>query len=216
MVSGDPLTPEGVRRGGVGIGSPNDGVLLNGVQIPEGSSYRLRFPKSAYGTTHAVEQFLAAMEVLGELEDAPARVAVGSMSRPRGGPLGTHQSHQTGRDLDLRLPRRAGVPSWQALKPSRVNWLGTWRLVQALARTDVEVIFLDYGMQRRLYQAAEKAGASEEELATLLQYPRGRHARRGLVRHEDGHDKHLHVRFRCGPCETECVVLGAAPPESEP
>jgi murein endopeptidase/LysM repeat protein len=201
---------EEVRRGGVGIGPPNDGVLVNGVSIPEGDGYRLRFPKSGYGTTHAVEQFLAAMKVFREIDEELPIVAVGSMSRPRGGPLGTHQSHQTGRDLDVRLPRRAGVASWQALKASRVDWTAAWRLVQAFARTDVEVIFLDYRMQRRLARAAEAAGADAEELATLLQYPRGRHARRGLVRHADGHDKHLHVRFRCGPCETECVQVVAA------
>lgn len=203
---GSPLSPEqGLRRGGVGVGSPNDGFLVNGVQIPEGPGYRLRFPKSAYGTTYAVEQFLLAMEILHQHEDEQPLVAVGSMSRPRGGPLGTHQSHQTGRDLDVRLPRRAGVPSWSTLAPSRVNWSAAWRLVQALARTDVEVIFLDYRMQRRISQAARAAGATEEELGALLQYPRGKHARRGLVRHADGHDKHLHVRFRCGPCEVECV-----------
>jgi LysM repeat protein len=202
---GSPLAPQGVRRGGVGVGSPNDGMLLNGVKLPEAPGTRLRFPQSAHGTTHAVEQFLAAMAMFAREGEVTTRIEVGSMSRPRGGPLGTHQSHQTGRDLDVRLPRRSDVPSWGALKPSRIDWALGWRLVQALAATDVEVIFLDYRMQRRMYKAAQALGATPDELSQLLQYPRGSHARRGLVRHADGHDKHLHVRFRCGPCEVECV-----------
>jgi murein endopeptidase/LysM repeat protein len=203
--NGPLAAEERVRRGAVGVGSPNDGVLLNGVQIPEGPGYRLRFPKSAYGTTHAVEQFLEAMQIYTQGEDTLPRIAVGAMSRPRGGLLGTHQSHQTGRDLDIRLPRRPGAPAWGPLKPSRIDWEATWRLVVAFAHTDVEVIFFDYRMQRRIYRAAKEAGATSEQLAELLQYPRGSHARLGLVRHADGHEKHLHVRFRCGPCEVECT-----------
>ncbi len=49
----------------------------------------------------------------------------------------------------------------------------------------------------------------EDDLAKIVQYPRGRAAHRGLVRHEPLHTQHLHVRFGCGPCEVECIELGA-------
>jgi murein endopeptidase len=208
---GRAIPESGVRRGAVGVGPPNDGMLVNGVKIPEGRGYRLRFPKSAYGTTHAVEQFLTAMESFTESEGRTPMISVGAMSRPRGGPLGQHQSHQTGRDLDVRFPRRSDAPGWGALEPRRIDWEVTWRLVQAFAETDVEVIFIDYQMQRRIHAAARSVDASPELLEALLQYPRGSQARRGLVRHADGHDKHMHVRFRCGPCEVECVQNGSAP-----
>lgn len=211
---GGPLSSmSSVRPGAVGVGPPNDGSLVNGVRIPEGPGYRLRFPKSAYGTTHAVTQFVRAMDRFSTQTDYPRRIAVGTMSRQRGGRVGSHESHQTGRDLDVRLPRRADIPRWWGFKPSRIDWHTTWTLVRALAETDVEVIFVDYRMQRRLYKAAKASGASEEERARLIQYPRGSHARLGLVRHEPGHDKHMHVRFGCGPCEVECVARTATGPE---
>lgn len=71
-------------------------------------------------------------------------------------------------------------------------------------------MFLDYKVQRRVYKAAKAAGASEAELATLLQYPRGWAANLGLVRDAHGHDQHIHIRFDCGPCEPECVRKGDA------
>lgn len=195
-----------IRAGAVGIGRPSDGVLLNGVMIPRGDGYRLRFPKSAHGTTHAVRELVAALETYVANTANPRPLQIGAMSRHRGGPLGNHRSHQTGRDVDINLPRRVGVGAWRPLTPRRVDWAATWVLVRALADQDVSAIFLDYPLQKRLRAAALAAGASEEELR-LVQYPRGRTSP-GLVRHFDGHTEHMHVRFGCGPCEVECVASG--------
>jgi murein endopeptidase len=127
------------------------------------------------------------------------------MSRQRGGEVGGHLSHQTGRDLDIRLPLRAEIPQGLSPTPRRVAWDVTWELVQAFASgPSVQVIFLDYGSQRRLYKAAKAAGASEQTLDAMLQYPRGSKASLGLIRHSPGHEGHIHVRFGCGPAEVEC------------
>ncbi len=204
----DPLPPDidrQQRRGAVSIGAPADGVLLNGLRIPDDPGVWLRLPRSAYGTSHAVEQLMLAAAAFHERSDYPLRLAVGSMSRPRGGPIAGHKSHQSGRDVDLALLRRPEVPAWREIRGSRVQWDAMWQLVLALAEVDAMVIFLDYHAQRRLYRAAVAAGASEAELDALIQYPRGSKASRGLVRHASGHELHMHVRFGCGSFETECV-----------
>jgi murein endopeptidase len=204
----DPLPPDTdrqQRRGAVSIGSPADGVLLNGLRIPDDPGVWLRLPRSAYGTSHAVEQLMLAVAAFHERSDYPLRVAVGSMSRPRGGPIAGHVSHQSGRDVDLALLRRPEIPAWREIRGSRVQWDAMWQLVLAFAEVDAMVIFLDYHAQRRLYRAAVAAGASEAELDALIQYPRGSKASRGLVRHASGHELHMHVRFGCGSFETECV-----------
>ena len=199
-----------IRPGGISIGSANDGELVNGVQIPERPEYTLMRPSSAYGTSHAVRNFVdALLDFRRRAPNYQGRVVVRTMSRPRGGQLGSHRSHQTGRDVDINLPLKASVPqSLPPIPPSRVDWEATYQLVRSFAATgEVVCIFLDYRLQRRLVKAAKKLGATAEELDRLVQWPRGSGSRVGLVRHSHGHDDHIHVRFTCGPSEPECVQL---------
>lgn len=201
-----PLPESGrLRRGGVGIGPPQAGRLLNGVQIPESPGYELRFPDMAYGTTFAVEALLAAIRRFQATSSYAGVLRIGAMSTARGGPLGSHRSHQTGRDVDIRLPRRVGVPRGIPLTPKRIDWLATWHLILAFETAEVAVIFLDTATQRRVSRAAKAAGVAPETIGRILQYPRGSHIASALVQHAPGHDTHMHVRFRCGPCEPECV-----------
>ncbi|MFO7564210.1 MAG: penicillin-insensitive murein endopeptidase [Enhygromyxa sp.] len=194
-----------VRPGAHGVGTPQAGVLVAGVQLPPGEGYELRYPNSAWGTSFAVREAIAALDRFAARSDYPRPISVGTMSRQRGGKIGGHNSHQTGRDLDIRLPLRVEVPPSLAPIPRRVDWQTTWALVSAFAEADsVEVIFLDYGSQRRLYRAAQALGVDEEVLAATLQYPRGSKANLGLVRHAPGHEGHIHLRFACGPAEPEC------------
>ncbi|MCA9700413.1 MAG: penicillin-insensitive murein endopeptidase, partial [Myxococcales bacterium] len=190
-----------VRPGAHGVGTPQAGILVAGVQIPEGEGYELRYPNSAWGTTWAVRHTVAALDDFHERSGYGGIIEVGTMSRIRGGRIGGHVSHQSGRDLDIRLPSK-GVGKFE-----RVDWMATWELVLAFLRTGaVERIFLDTGGQRRLWRSARKAGLGKDEVAELLQYPRGSRSNFGVLRHSPGHQGHIHVRFTCGPAEPECGI----------
>ncbi|MCX4242903.1 penicillin-insensitive murein endopeptidase [Paraliomyxa miuraensis] len=196
-----------IRRGAVGVGPPWDGRLMNGVQIPAGEGWRRKLRPSSYGTTHAVVTLVAALQAFHASSGYERALLLGSMSRRHGGPLSGHRSHQTGRDLDIRLPLSADNPPWFPIKPWRVDYEALWRLLEALADTgEIEIVFLDYELQKPLYKAATSLGADEDTRRRMIQWPRGRAAHSGLVRHESGHGEHIHVRFRCGPLETECVA----------
>ena len=195
-----------VRAGAHGVGTPQEGRLVSGVRLPEGPGYWRKYPNSAWGTTYAVRATVDALARFVQLSTYPNPLRVGTFSRQRGGHVGGHVSHQSGRDVDIRLPLRVEVP--QALQPTlrRVDWMAVYHLIKAFADTGaVQVVFLDYRSQKRLYTVAKENGVSEEELDVLLQYPIGSAASRGLVRHEPGHADHIHVRFHCGPAEPECV-----------
>jgi hypothetical protein len=132
-------------------------------------------------------------------------IRLGTMSRRRGGDVGGHRSHQSGRDLDIRLPLRAEVRQTLYPKLWRVDWLATWNLINALLDTGaVRVIFFDYKRQKKLYREMRAAGVDEETLDRVLQYPTREGPRDGFVRHSHGHTAHLHIRFRCAFYETEC------------
>jgi transposase-like protein len=194
-----------VRPGAHGVGTPQAGLLVAGVQLPPGDGYELRYPNSAWGTTFAVREAVAALDRFVARSEYPRLISVGTMSRQRGGTIGGHNSHQSGRDLDIRLPLRIELPPSLDPIPRRIDWQTTWTLVSAFVEAEsVEVIFLDYGSQRRLYKAAQALGIDEQTLAETLQYPRGSKANLGRVRHSPGHEGHIHVRFACGPAEPEC------------
>lgn len=195
-----------VYPGGYSIGSPNEGQLVNGARIPESDDYELRFPNSAWGTSHAVEQVVAAMRNFRARSGFEGTIRLGTMSRQRGGDVGGHKSHQSGRDIDIRLPVREGVPEGLRPKARTIDWEATWHLVNAFIDTgEVAVIFLEYKRQKHLFRKAEEMGIDADEIDRVLQWPIGRAASRGVVRHSPGHDAHIHVRFRCGPYETECT-----------
>ncbi len=192
----------GVADGGAGVGSPDSGWLLGGMRIPEGEGWVLHQPAWSYGTTHAVRELVRALTAYREA--GGPLVEIGAMSKLRGGEIGDHRSHQTGRDVDVGLPRRVGFSRKIPLTNKRVDWVGVWKLIEAFDAVEADVVWLDYEQQKRVYEAALKAGVERARVSKLLQYPMGR-ASRALVRHADGHDLHLHVRFACGPCEPECV-----------
>lgn len=202
----DPHIPENVRLGAVGIGPPQNGRLVNGVQLPAHPAYSLKLPPSAYGTTHAVAHVVHAMDKFAETAGYQGKLMVGSMSGKHGGPLTPHKSHQSGRDLDIRLPLLADVAPYAPIVPSRVDWRALWKLLEAFDSTgQVVIVFLDYAMQEHLYKAAAAMGVDEERRKQMIQWPRGNKANLGLVRHSPGHEGHIHIRFTCGPNEPECV-----------
>lgn len=207
----DSLTA--VRRGAVGIGRPWEGRLVNGVPIPAGEGWRLQQPTASYGTTHAVESLVAALQAFAQTSKRGRPLLVGAMSLPHGGPLPGHRAHQTGRDVDIRLPLTAKHPEWFPIKPWRVDYEALWHLVAALADTgEIEVVLLDYELQKALHKAATSLGADEDARHRLIQWPRGRNGDSGLVRHAEGQTTQLHVRFRCGQHETECTGGQDPPP----
>ncbi|MCA9718034.1 MAG: penicillin-insensitive murein endopeptidase [Myxococcales bacterium] len=197
-----------IRPGAYSYGFPHRGELVNGVRVPESDAYVLRYPNSAWGSTYAVRAAVTALHGFRARAGYGGLVRLGTMSRQRGGKVGGHRSHQSGRDLDVRLPLRAELD--QQLQPSkrRVDWLATWHLIDAFLQTGaVKVIFFDYRRQKLIYRAARDAGVDEATLDEVLQWPIGKGELDGRVRHSSGHTGHIHVRFRCAPYETECVDL---------
>jgi hypothetical protein len=55
--------------------------------------------------------------------------------------------------------------------------------------------FMDYYIQRMLYERAKAGGMRGDELEELFQYPRGKGRARGIIRASKGHDDHFHVRL---------------------
>jgi hypothetical protein len=201
-----PVVPESfdVDPGGVSVGRPNRGKLKDGVQLPESPLYTRGYPGSLYGSSHTIEVLLQALAEFRHDTGYEGEIVVGAISRRRGRRFSPHISHQSGRDIDIRLPLWPGIPSHINPNEDEVDWYATWGLVRAFVETgEVSIIFLDAPLQRRLYEAARVMGESHESLREVITWPSWKNKERPLVRHSKGHDGHIHVRIKCAGKDVE-------------
>lgn len=173
--------------------------MTDGVQMPRGAAYVLKAPRNAWGTPRTVALLRDAIRSYARTNDGP-KVRIGDLSRPGGGPFPPHLSHQQGRDIDIGYILRGANKDTLYFHPATAATLDharTWALIESLLATDeVAYIFMDYALQRELYGHAEQSGVPSARLQRLFQYPNGRRASRGVMRHWKGHRGHFHVRFR--------------------
>jgi murein endopeptidase/LysM repeat protein len=201
-----------VPTGAYSTGGANvKGTLVDALRLPPSTDYELRCPFNAHASSFTTDRLLAAISAL--RVHYRGQIVIGDVSREDGGSFGHHASHQSGRDVDLWLPRRGGYyrqadecascgTRWCRPDPDEVDWSTTWALVTALRDTDaVQNIFLDRSLHQDLRAAARAAGLTDDEVLAAI--PR-RATADALVTHSDRHTHHIHVRFRCGPEDLGC------------
>lgn len=195
-----------IDTGSASIGAPWEGKLRGGRQLPTGDGYVVRRPSRAFGASHVVDHLRRSIAEVRALYPDVHTLAIGDISAEHGGKISAHHSHQSGLDVDVgfyfkRVPDT--YPEKFAAASAQLDLEATWALLNAFARTasvadGVSIVFLDYAVQKRLYDYAHSRGTPDEDLAALLQYPRGKDTQVGLVRHWPNHADHLHVRFKPG------------------
>lgn len=198
---------------GQSVGAPWSGMLRDAAALPEGDGYVIRRPWRRFGTRATVDYVLRVItDMRDEFPDTHV-LAIGDISAEHGGQITEHHSHQSGRDADIGLiykHKPAGFP--QSFIPATAENLdceATYALVSKFAATASEpggaqVMFLDYDVQRLLYDWAKEHDVDEDKLDKIFQYPHGRGSSNGLVHHEPNHDNHLHVRFKCPRGDSAC------------
>jgi hypothetical protein len=195
---GPPVETVDVPGGGLSVGRPHRGRLENGVKLPESELYTIRLPYQSYGTTLAVRNLQKAIATFRYRTAFAGEIVIGAMSRRTGRRLRPHKSHQSGRDVDIRLPAMPHAQGKARLRSDDVDWHAAWALIEALVDTNaVRRIYLEASRQRRLRRAAKGMGASAERIAAVI-------GSTGIVRHSPGHTGHIHVRFRCSQEAPRC------------
>lgn len=202
---------------GQAIGSPQRGRLENGAQLPRDRSYHRRRPYRAWGANHTVHFIRRVARIVRGKYRRVHPVAIGDLSAKRGGDLSPHLSHQSGLDVDVGFyfkKKPQGYPlSFIKGNKHNLHMGATWTMLRAYAATarssgGVQKIFLDYKLQKLFYEwAKKKRRASRRTLRLMFQYPRGPGSMRGILRHEPGHDDHIHVRFKCPRRDKKCREL---------
>jgi len=194
-----PLPPTAIS--GEAVGAPWAGKLANASKLEAGDGYVVKRPARSFGTKHLLEHLRGAIAEVRALYPSVPTLAIGDISAEYGGKISDHRSHQSGLDVDVGFYFTSGAVTTFADANSAFDLEANWALLAAFTRIaalddGVQMIFLDYDIQHRLYDFAKRRGTPDSELEFIFQYPRGRDELSGLVRHWPGHGNHFHVRFK--------------------
>jgi murein endopeptidase len=179
-----PPQPRVEWRASTAVGDPAGGRLVNGVRVPARGAAFFTWdpvlrrspnrPWRRWGTDRLVRIVLRVARAYHRANPHAPRMAIGDLSRPRGGNFGPqfgyigHASHQNGLDVDVYYPRADGrerAPRWA----SEINRRLSQELVNRFVAAGAVTIFV---------------GPS-----TGLTGPAG------VVAPLVNHDNHLHVRI---------------------
>lgn len=170
------------------------------VQLQGGDTMFIKRPRLAYGTAKTIRLMERIVKQYKRRHAKSPKVLIGDLSKRGGGQIKPHLSHKRGVDIDVGYVlkgSRLTNTRFSGVNASNFDSARTWSLIKAFLDTnEVRYIFMDYALQKRLYDYALSKGASEDELDELFQYPRGRGRSHGIIRHWRSHKNHFHVRFK--------------------
>lgn len=184
--------------GAMSVGRPSGGVLINSVRLPERTYWVLIEPALAWGTDETVAYLDRAVRQVAEAHPGSHPLAVGHLSARHGGHLHPHNSHQSGRDIDISYYHTTPLTQhrwFRTATPDNLDVVRTWALLRALVtETDVQYLFVDHALQGPLKEHARAIGEDADWLDGLFQVGH-RGSEPAIVRHAPGHDTHIHIRF---------------------
>ena len=219
-----PLAP--ALHGTVGV--PNRGVLTDAQELPVAGPGFVRFRAQS-------SHYFAQPRLVQALQSAAAEVAlrfpggaplsIGDLSAKTGGRIPGHDSHRSGRDVDLLffVTTPAGVPTTSpgfvrfeadglAAVPGSTDYVRfdvdrEWWLLRTLLTSravDVQFMFVCHELEALLIDHARALGEPSELIwraETVLLQPSD------SLRHDD----HVHLRIACAPDEATAGCTGGGP-----
>jgi penicillin-insensitive murein endopeptidase len=210
------------------VGAPHSGVQTDGAELPASGPGFVRYrPKGVnhFGRARLVRALEAVSAAMLKEDPSTPPLVIGDLSAKAGGKIQGHQSHRTGRDVDLLFyyvtPRGARVTApgfirveddGLALVPDtgellRLDVEHEWRLVRALLTSPdvgVQFLFVSRTVEALLVDYALSRG---EPLDLVLR------AQSVMLEPGDSmpHDDHFHLRIACTAEEARGGCMGGGP-----
>jgi penicillin-insensitive murein endopeptidase len=210
------------------VGAPNRGVQTDAVELPVSGPGFVRFRPQGdhhFGRPRLVGALTRVARELAESDPGAPPLVIGDLSAKSGGKIDGHQSHRTGRDVDILYQyltpggARVTAPGFIRVGPDglardpddghilRLDVEHEWRLVKALVTAPeigVQFMFASRNVEALLIDYAVARG---EPLEVVL------HAQSVMWQPGDSmpHDDHIHLRIACSVEETLAGCTGGGP-----
>jgi len=202
----DPLqgipTPELVRLaetkpsslGSLYFGRPSRGFLFNAVELVSAPGLRvMAIAERAWGTSSTVRSIREAVTDFQRVWPGAPDVAIGDLSKRRGGAFRPHLSHQLGIDVDVGYFYRDGAGWYTRATQQNLDAALTWTFLKSLlAQGSVEYVFMDRSVQTLLREHALEHGEDAAWVDSLFE---SKTSPAAVIQHAPGHLTHFHVRF---------------------
>jgi len=222
-------TPTPLAPGlGGSVGVPHHGVLTDAIELPTEGVGFVRYRKNGlnhWGNPRLVRAIVRAAKKVHDEMPGGAPLIVGDLSAKVGGRIPHHQSHRTGRDVDLPwfVTTPGGIPiqnpGFVPVGPDglasleveggyvRLDIPREWRLVKELITSkeiDVQWMFCSLDVEALLIDYARALGEPPDVVW---------HAETVLMQPGDSliHDDHIHMRIACTPEEMVAGCEGGGP-----
>jgi len=206
-LDGEPVTITFQRRSR-SIGSATRGRLENPNCIPERGAGFISISKARCGTDETIALITYAVSELMRRYPDTVPMVIGAISDADGGRVRPHRSHRSGRDVDIGYfaKNNQKLTAFVNIPFDQIDFEKTFFVMATLIATGrVDYIFVNYALQKSFYETAKAFGYDDQQLSYIFQYPRGKKARVGIIRHAKGHLRHFHVRFSCPIGDDACV-----------
>lgn len=177
--------------GSISVGFADAGRMINARSFPPGPQWAISAKEVTWTLDEVVDQLTAAIHEVNERNPDTPPLRISHISREDGGYFRPHQSHQTGRDVDLAFYYRTEVPpGWRGRREKLLDLPRCWALIRALTvHADVQTILVDRRIQKLLRAEALRENEDPAWVASLFDGPNR------LLRHARRHRDHFHVRF---------------------
>jgi LysM repeat protein len=188
------------------VGSPSAGKLIHGERMLSGPGYDVKSPDYAFGTNETITQLITCIAQVQRDYPDTHDLVIGHLSKKSGGRFKPHKSHASGRDADVGY-FLSGLKPGKFIKATAANLDLERTMDFILCLVDsgqLEYIFVNYPIQKLMQAYMLKQNKDEAFVSKLIQFPNPVEKRVAYIRHEPGHDDHMHIRFICPKSSPNC------------
>lgn len=183
------------------VGGISTGRLLFATQMTDSPGIHMRHPELAWTVPEVVEHLRAAGDAVRRKHPGGMDLQISDISVRKGGKLKPHFTHRNGRDVDLRyylLDVAPGDHTHHFVGPDKLDCKRLWTFIDTLvARNAVNLIYMDYRLQKALYDYAIKhLKRTPAELYSVISWPKAKRRTDAVIQHAKNHFSHMHIRFK--------------------